>query len=273
LRQFKTYCTLIVLLVCQVIYSQEIKPGKPNELDKIYSPDKTSSKPILNSSSSFVADKSNFLKFNFGLLARGTFALHYERKLNDVISILGGLGHNYKKDKIQAASATEDFFMIDNSTSSVSLNQILANGVYAKGANLFASGSIKFSYDGIYSAWNYDDERRSFIQLECRYSGVNMNLYDIQMYDTQISNGNNLMIKNTCYLISWGYQFTAGSKLPTSHEFLVGFGVRKVNYNVFNSEQSYNQYGQSIIIHKKTMGTETLSAPMLTLGYILGFGF
>jgi hypothetical protein len=66
------------------MFSQEIKPGKPNELDNIYSPDKTSSKAILNPATTYVLDKKNFLKLNFGLFARSTFALHYERKLNDV---------------------------------------------------------------------------------------------------------------------------------------------------------------------------------------------
>ena len=47
------------------MFSQEIKPGKPNELDNIYSPDKTSSKAILNPATTYVLDKKNFLKLNF----------------------------------------------------------------------------------------------------------------------------------------------------------------------------------------------------------------
>jgi len=254
------------------MFSQEIKPGKPNELDNIYSPDKTSSKAILNPATTYVLDKKNFLKLNFGLFARSTFALHYERKLNDVISLVGGLGYNYKKDKIQTASAEDDFYIIDNSVSSLSVNQIIKNSVYDNGPNLFASAALKISYDGLYSYLN-DDERRNFIQFECRYSAVNTNLYDLKLYSERVENGNNLLIKNTSYLIHWGYQFTAGNQVQTSHEFLIGFGIKKINYNVFTATVGYDLYGQPITLHQKTISSETVTAPMVTLGYILGFGF
>lgn len=272
MKFIKIYFSIIFLLLSVVLFPQEIKPGKPNELDNIYSPDKASSKPILNSSSVHLADKKNFLKYNLGFIPRSTFALHYERKFNDVISLVGGLGYNYNKDKIQTSSAEGDFYLIDNSVSSLSINEIITNNVYKNGANLFASASLKISYVGLYS-FLYDDERRNFIQFECRYAAVNSSLYGIKNSTEQVQNGNNLLIKNTCYLVHWGYQFTAGNQPQTSHEFLVGFGVRKINYNVFTPTVGYDPYGQPITIHQKTISTETVTAPMVTLAYIIGFGF
>ena len=272
MKFFKLYITVLFSACYLVVNAQDIKPGKPNELDNIYSPDKNSSKPILNPATTFVADKKNFLKVNLGLFARSTFALHYERKFNNVISLIGGLGYNYNTDKIQTASAEDDFYIIDNSVSSLSVNEIIKNSVYDKGANLFAAASLKISYEGLYS-FLYDDERRNFIQFECRYSGVNSNLYDLKRYSESIANGNNLLIKNTCYLVHWGYQFTAGSEVQTSHELSVGFGIRKVNYSIFSATSGYDPYGQPITIHQKTNGTETVTSPMVTLAYILGFGF
>jgi len=60
LKFIKIYFSIIFLLLSVVLFPQEIKPGKPNELDNIYSPDKASSKPILNSSSVHLADKKTF---------------------------------------------------------------------------------------------------------------------------------------------------------------------------------------------------------------------
>ena len=273
MKFLKTYCTILLLFFSAVIYSQEIKPGKPNELDNIYSPDKTSSKPILNAQSSGIPSKSNFMKFNFGLLARSSFAMHYERKFNDVVSLVGGLGYNYNKDKIQSFAADGDLFIVDNSKSTISLGQIITNSVYDSGPNLFASAAIKLSYDGLFTSWNDEEERRNFVQLEWRRSSVNMNLTDINRYNEQIGYGNDLTIKSTCYLLNWGYQFTAGKNVITSHEFSLGFGIRKTNYNVFTSTVAYDPFGQSYTVHQKTSGTETATSPMVTLGYILGFGF
>jgi len=273
LKGLKTYFFIFCLIFSIYSFSQEIKPGKPNELDNIYSPDKTASKPIVNAQSTVDAFKSNFIKFNFGLLARSTFALHYERKFNDIISIVGGLGYNYNKDKIQLASAEGDLFIVDNSKSSVNLSQIIINGTYDSGPNLFASAAVKFSYDGLFSSWNYDEERRNFIQLEWRNSSFNMDLNDLKLDNEQVSNGNDLTIKNTCYLLNWGFQFTTGKNIITSHEFSVGCGIRKITYNVFTSTVTYDPFGQSYTLHQKTSGTETATSPMVTIAYVLGFGF
>ena len=273
MKSLKTYFFIYCLIFSIDNFSQEIKPGKPNELDNIYSPDKTASKPIVNAQSSVTLSKSNFIKFNFGLLTRSTFALHYERKLNDVVSFSGGLGYNYNIDKIQSASSEGDFLIVDNYKSTVSLSQILINGVYDSGPNLFASASVKFSYDGLFTAWNYDEERRNFIQLEWRNSSVNLDLNDLNSETEKVSNGNDLTIKSTCYLLNWGYQFTAGKSLITSHEFSFGFGIRKTTYNVFTSTQAYDPFGQTYNLNQKTSGTETATTPMVTIAYVLGFGF
>lgn len=72
---------MILLLVGKVAFAQE-KVGTPNDLDKMYTPDKTS---VFNadgtntSSQNSSFDIKNAIKYNPFLLTRGTVAFFYER--------------------------------------------------------------------------------------------------------------------------------------------------------------------------------------------------
>ncbi|MDP2385864.1 MAG: hypothetical protein Q8M29_05815 [Bacteroidota bacterium] len=278
--KFRLQIILLFFLFTIVGLAQEkeIKPGKPNELDKQYTPDKNSSSVSNGSSSGGTwAGKSNFVKFNFALLARSTFAVFYERKITDGISLQGGLGYCYNKDKAQILFSDGESIYLSDNKSSIQLSEIMYKGTFKHGANPFLSASVRFSYNGLYSGWGgyMNEDRNSYIELGMRYYSHHYNLTSLNNNDYEkVSGGSNLGIRNTCYMITWGYQIETDSKLVTSHEFYTGFGIRRSNYNEFISSQTQDPItSATIITHTKSSVRETAVSPIVTIGYVLGFGF
>jgi hypothetical protein len=275
--KLKITLTLLCLLVAFGLYSQdkEIKPGKPNDLDKLYTPDKNSSNPSNGSSSSNngASGKSNLVKFNFALLARSTFALFYERKITDGFSVQGGLGYCYGKDKAQFVMSEGDYIYFSDNKSSLNLGDIIYNGTYRNGANPFLSASFRFAYNGLYSGWYGNEDRNSYIELGMRYYSHHYDYRNSKNSYEIINGGTNLSVRNLCYMVTWGYQFETDTKLVTSHEFYTGAGLRRSKYNMFTSTQTQGSSYQTIITHNKSSLKEVAISPIFTVGYVLGFGF
>jgi hypothetical protein len=259
-------------------YSQEEKPGKPNELDKQYTPDKNSILGSGKASSSHSsgggsgADVENVVKFNFGLLARSTFAVFYERRIVEGFSVQGGIGYVYNKDKAQYFLSEGETIPLSETNTSLSLAKINKYGSYG-GFNPFLSGSVRFHFSGLYSNWYYNgnDDRRNYFELAARFY---TNHYDVGTLTSneRINGANSVAVRNTCYMMNYGFSFETDTKLVTTHEFYTGFGIRKSVYDKFTANQIANSGNGYITEHTKG-GKESLFTPMIMMGYVLGFGF
>ena len=281
--KYRIYYIVLFLLINSVLFSQEeeknTKPGKPNDLDKLYTPDKNSASPSNGSSSSgsTYGEKKNFVKFNFALLARSTCGFFYERKITDWFSVQGGLGFCFGKDYAQYLATEGEIFTLSPSNSKISLEKIQNNGTFLSGVtnNPFLSGAVRFSFDGLYSSWYGNDDRKSYLELSVRYYKHHYSLTTLPYNNPgdKIIGGEDLSVKNTCYMLTWGSQIETDSKLVTSHEFYVGAGIRRSTYNIFTSTDPYNSFSSSNTTYTNTLMEETIATPMFTIGYVLGFGF
>src|ERR1700741_5381486 len=199
-------CILLFLFqitLISIAQEKEIKPGKPNELDKLYTPDKNSSTPSNGSTSSGSwAGKANFAKFNFGLLARSTCAFFYERKITDGISLQGGLGYVYGSDKAQVFLTDGESIYLNDTKSSISLGTIIYHGTFKSGGP-FLSAAVRFYYSGLYSNWFYNSgDRSSYLELGMRYYGQHYSFTSFPNDNNNgqtISGGSKIGIRNTCY--------------------------------------------------------------------------
>ncbi|MFL5753197.1 MAG: hypothetical protein ACJ76F_07315 [Bacteroidia bacterium] len=275
------YLILFFLSLALFSFSQEEKPGKPNDLDKQYTPDKnsilgSSKASSSNSGGGSGGDIQNIVKFNFALLARSTFAVFYERRIVEGFSVQGGVGYCYNKDRAQYFLSQGEDIPLSETSTSLSMGRIIKNGSYKPGFNPFMAVAIRFHFTGLYSYGYYGgggDARNSYFELGAR---LNVNRYDVSRMNTaneKIIGDTKVNIRNMCYTMTYGYLFETDTKLVTTHEFYTGFGIRKSTYDKFSSEQVNSPLGGYSLQHTKTGGKESLFTPMFMVGYVLGFGF
>lgn len=285
----------------------QLQPGKPNDLDSKYLPDKSS---IFNSDinstnnsstpktySQGVIEIKNLVKCNLGLFARNIFALSYERFFTDQISAEGSLGLAYNKDIIFGAIGSAlDLNSSNSSNSALALENIYMDGKKSS-LGLYTGASIKFHFSGggcssmgygYYSGWNIGSGTETYLELGIRYYGNHLQLVDDPSAMSNVQSGtynytplyNNLRIdvRQINFLLNYGIRFTTTGNIKTSHEFYCGVGLRNFYYNVTEKEKVTipQNFPLSTITYEryyKTDAIENRKAAMVVFGYILGFGW
>lgn len=274
----KNTCLILFILVLPFCtFSQEEKPGKPNELDKLYTPDKNSILGMSKASDKGKGfrssdDLKNIIKFNPALIARSTVALFYERNIADGFSIQGGVGYCYNRDKAQYLLSEGEDVPFSTVTTSLPLGRINKYGTY-KGFNPFVAFSLRFHFNGLYSYWYYgSDERNSYIDLGMRFYTNHFDMTTFPNSNERINGDNSISVRNLCYTFTYGYLFQTDTRLVTTHEFYTGFGLRKSTYDKFSSQNINTPLGGYMTEHTKTGVKESILTPMIMVGYVFGFG-
>lgn len=274
------YCFfLIPFIFCFKVNAQQAPA--PNELDNLYTPDKNS---LFNSNSSTgssgssggSSDMTLAFKFNPGFLIRNTAAVFTQYWLSDGIGLEGGLGYCYNKDNLMSLVSYSDMTLKETS-SSLSLGEILERGNYSSGPNIFTSLSTRFYWSNYYNDNNY------YFEIGTRYYNNTITIPpsssdpNSSSYDYNVIKGNpRLSVRSWVFNMNYGLQFTTDGSVRTVHDFYLGFGVRSTSYNIFDMEERVvNNYGYSTseYVHEKTVSRESVLVPVVLLGYVFGLGF
>jgi hypothetical protein len=261
--------SVFLLLSSHLAYCQ--KGGAPNDLDKNYVPDKNS---VLNSKgnadkSSRAFDCKNIIEFTPGLLIRNIFAVQYEHKFNDYLSLQGGLGLVYGKDMLQAALNPADDFL-GNTNSTVKLGDLLSKGITVnKTAYLSAAVRVYTNGGGYYGY--YDGS--GYFEVGFRHYSNSLQISGNPTAGNggQIVNDPIVDIKSNIYYLNYGFHLETDGKLPTTHNFFLGFGIRSTSYNSFESQNTNSNYSNSVNVMSAT-ARESILTPTVLFGYELGFG-
>jgi hypothetical protein len=253
----------------------QVKPGKPNELDKQYNPGNSSS---LQGGSSTddgggpSTEVKNIVKLNFGLFVRNTFAVHYQRRITDDFSVQGGIGYCYGTDRAYLLTDGDDFSLTETK-SDLRLGAIVKNGSFRQGANPFLAASVRFNFNGWYSSYYGSGDGNSYIDLGIRYVGQHYFINKLSDNSGTIA-PSSVAVRNTWYTLIYGYQVEAGRKLITTHEFYVGGGIRKSTFDAFQMNQIQNPYTYSYDYqYSKSGSRDKMFSIAVVIGYVLGFGF
>jgi len=266
--------SLISLLICASFtgFAQKKQEAQPNDMDEMYVPPKNSIfNPGDGAGSTSGTDKLNAVKFNPLLLTRSIGAVFYERWLTDGISVQAGLGMTYNKDRIMGIGSSGEFTLSDNSTSTLTIGQIMDQGVTDR-KKLYASLGFRFFWGGYYDANNY-------FELGVRYYANSLLIEDgPDSYNPGLTVGTpEVTVKNTSFNMVFGHQVYTDGKVSTAHDFYFGFGIRSTSYDVFKSERrtiiDSSGYSTEQDVHSKTFIRETILAPSLIMGYAFGFAF
>jgi hypothetical protein len=263
----------ILLTTAAIIFSLSIsaqnEPGKPNQLDERFTPpsnsilgNQSSSGSSSFSSGSTMDIKNNF-KFNPILFSRNITAIFYERFILEELSFTGGLGYCYGKDRMVEIGTLIDLDIMENSTSRLSLENMMSNGKFIKGGNYFTSLGVRIYWD------TYDNNRFGYLELNTRYYKNKLSLSNI--YELQSTT--NVEVINTTYNMIYGTQFHTDGKIKTVHDFYCGFGIRGSSYNIFEYKTFFDAHGSEINRLVKTQEKEKVFSPIFLIGYAFGFGF
>jgi hypothetical protein len=262
-------CAVLFLLSSHFASGQ--KGGAPNDLDKNYIPDKNS---VLNAKGS--VDKSdrgfdckNIIEFTPGLLIRNIFAVQYEHKFNEYLSLQGGLGFVYGKDLLQSViNSNGDFF--GNSSSTIKLGELLDKGTTLN-KTAYLSAAIRV-YTGTGGYYGYYDGS-GFFEMGIRHYSNNLQISNKNSSGSsaQFLNDPVVDIISNIYYLSYGGHLETDGKLPTTHNFYLGFGIRTTSYNSFTT-QGYNSYNSNAVNVMSATDRSNFLNPMVLFGYELGFG-
>ena len=268
-------CLIVLFAGSQTNNNQQ--PGKPNELDNKFTPTHF---PLFNSSGNAgssgsggvsVASFKNVVKFNVALLPRKIAALTYQRFLSDEVSLEASLGPIYGKDPVFSAIGAEISSETSSSNSYYSLTRILSNSRSA-GMGLFAAGSVKFHFSG-FSYWS---DEGTFLELGVRSFSQKLDvtaLKNAEALDYVLYTGSTeVQLRQTQFILSYGYRFATTGKLKTSHEFYFGAGWRTGTYNSYSRQEITNNYPYYAQTNQNGL-RENFSSPVFVFGYIFGIGF
>jgi hypothetical protein len=269
--KLKPTTLIYILLLCSsslLLKAQEPLPGQPNDLDKIYVPDKgsifSSDAKKDDKSSYSVGDVKHIIKLNLTMFPRSIAAVYYERRFTDQVALQGGLGLTFDKDRIMGATSgiADDF---SNNESAIKLSEMMEYGV-SNGNGLFASLSFRLNWDSYYY-WDVIP----YFEVNTRYYSNKLNINKLE-YGT-IDGSASVKIKNISYNLIYGVEFLTEGKIRTAHDFYMGIGLRNTSYDKFTSVQSQNSTGPDYPIYTKTSQRTKSYAPMFIMGYALGIGF
>ena len=270
-REYLLKGLVLLGLTLPAQYSFAQKNGPPNELDKNFVPDKNS---VFNTKSpggrEYVrsGEIHNIIEFHPGYLVRNIFALQYERRLNDILGVQGGLGVCYGKDYFQMVMSPEGDFFGSSTVSSVKLNDILSKG-NTLNPNAFLNFALRVYTSGYYYG-NYDGQ--GYIELGFR-TYKNTIAFDASSIagNGGIMVGGPEVVKNMIYYINYGYHLESDGKIPTTHNFYFGFGLRRTSYSGFTSNQTSGSY--TTTVNTMNSSIQNVIYPIVQVGYELGFGF
>lgn len=267
--KLKPTILIFTLLVCSsslLLNAQEEQPGLPNDLDKMFVPDKNS---IFNSekndedgSDYLLVDVKNIIKFNPAMLPRSIAAFYYERRLSEQFSLQGGLGICFNKDRVMGSIA-DDWAYGSDGNSSVRLALIMQYGLYNE-PSLFASIAVKLHWENPHS-WN----AMPYFEMSTRY-------YENKLKVSKIGYGTMdgspiVTVRNVSYTLVYGRQYLTEGKIRTSHDFYVGIGMKTVSFDRFISTEIVSPpYGT---LHTKTAERTKIPSALIVAGYVFGIGF
>jgi hypothetical protein len=280
---------IVLVFLQKLAFAQEATPGLPNELDKMFVPDKNSifySGPGAASSgnSSSPIEIKNTITFNPTLLIRRSVGLFYEHWFSEKFSVKGGLGFCYNVDRIQAITysmgiAQQAFSPARSST--VSIAKIMEDGVF-EGPRLYSSVSLRLHWDSFFGGdWNPFLEANSQQHSNTlKMPSENVNYYNY--YDHSgliIVNEPVVHVRTFSLNLIYGSQFVTSGKVKTTHEFFFGMGLKNASYEVFRSSSQTLKDPEligdpiKIQVQEKTLERENILIPSLLMGYVFGFGF
>jgi hypothetical protein len=268
-------CLLTFIFFINLCSAQE--PGRPNELDKLYTPlgnqVNTSSGKKSSSSSSFDGT-GTFIKINPALLLRNTWAVGVEQYLGDYISLQANIGYQYGRDYISEFSAYMSLNPFDKKSSSIELPNIYSIGAFHSGGLfLAAAAKVVFNpgdYGSLYGEFGVRRNSTSIMVNQQTASGHYMDYY--------IKGNNYVNLQHTMFYLNYGYQFITEGRIKTSHELYLGFGANATSYNVFESNKiQVDRYGYGFLSevenHYATGRRENHWNMTFLAGYVFGIGF
>lgn len=269
----------MLLLAAGSLKAQE-QPGLPNDLDKQFVPDKNSvfnsdakTKSAKNDNSLNVGVK-NDIKFNIGMIPRSIAAFYYERTFTDQISLMGGLGVCYNKDRILGISAG-----IGDEFSSSSVNRLSVSTIFKYSTlehpSLFGSFSFRVHWDSYYD-WDWNP----YFELNVRTYTNNLKIGQIDQGNGEIISGNSsTKVRYTAFNLIYGVQYYTDGKIHTTHDFYWGLGLRSLSYDTFVQSQNtttstvypYNTINAYTYTRSSTRVKQF--SPVFIMGYAFGIGW
>lgn len=264
----KRSLTILVLLFISHFLNAQEKPGTPNELDKLFIPDKNSlfnSESKTNEENSLPAsDIKNVIKFNVAMLPRSIAAFYYQRRLTDQISLQGGLGICFNKDRI--FSVVSGFSGDFSSSTAIDLEDMMANGQFSRNS-LFTSFSFRLNWVS-YFEWNASP----YFEINTRYYSNKLKLDKFVDDRHGFSETPETIVRNTSFNLIYGLQYITEGKIKTSHDFYWGIGMRNTSFDTFTSSEITTS-GPNYILYTKDPERSKRLAPSFIMGYAFGIGF
>jgi len=274
MMKFLKHITVVVLFLLNVAVAQT---QPPNELDKQFTPDANS---IFNSSGKngkvkgggHSVEIQNAIKFNPLLIPRSIFALFYERKIIDGLSLTGGLGFCYNTDKISGFFNSEDFTLGFGNTDKLSFSGILSNSTF-DGGGPFLSAGVRIYTGGYFSA--ADNFNSGYFEINYRFTSVNLRLNPTINSNDKLAGDGTVNIRNSGFNLIYGYQLSTEGSIKTTHDFYLGTGIKSVRYDEFTRTlvDPNNGYSPSYYQCSPTGAKISQIRFMIIAGYAFGIGF
>lgn len=261
------FLTLSSLIFGQSKNTKGSSSLKSNELDEIYTPPKNSLFDELSSKNQSISNYNfkNCIKLNPLYFFRNTFALGYERIINDHVGVEGFLGYSYGSDAIQKLGIVVSEEMKEDATpnTDVYLGEISEYGKFKKGG-LFGSIGLKYYYDGN----AFDDY---FIGIQSRFNSftrtVNLDNYGNGYQDIDVK------VNNMSTYFIWGNSRVSGSsKRPFVQEFYTGIGIRNSSFDAIDRIENVDANGYTSYYHQLTGEKAKTIGFVFVMSYTIGFG-
>lgn len=234
-------------------------------MDNIYTPPSASiAGSERTSSKGDISDgPKNIIKFSPFLLSRSIIALEYERFINNNFSARAGLGYSYNRDYVYLLS-TDAFYDLQSPVkSSLNLQDIVVQGTFLPNSSPYLSAGLRLYYDGFSK-----DEFNSYFDINSRFY---TNTYDV-ITSAYNYGTTKVDLQSTVLNMSWGFSSCTSGKIPSSHDFYIGFGMRIASFPAFK-EAYIDVNGSTETINVATSEKIVVYSPTILFGYTLGIGW
>lgn len=261
----------IFLIMTSVSFAQE----NANSLDEMYVPTENS---VFNKEGG-VGDREevsgkeykHLISFNPLLLTRGVAAVHYQYFLKESIAFYAGIGNSFGLDYIMAVGSIADMSeFFDTEDVDVGLADLLVEGEFVSGANLFFNAGTNFYYD---SFWGSD---YSFFGLDYRHSNVNLEYQTNINTSTGGSSVKNFDISTRSNSVNFlfGFENSSDGAVAMFHRFYWGFGIRQTSFEEIAYTSQTDFFGNTTTPEYNLTGDRAKQYSLsLHLGYAFGIGW
>lgn len=272
MKQFLRYSFAVFIIFCKGLLAQQ-KPV--NELDNLYTPPDNSVFDGNGNTAAAVASRDPSettlaVKFNPTLLIRQAAAIWSEYRISERMSLSGGLGYCYRKDPVLAGVSALGMDFDSDSKSALSLGEIMQEGIYRPGTNIFLSFASRVYNNDYYDHHFYYEMGARFYVNTLQISGSTSKLqYPVK--DEPVTK-----IKSWVFSTVYGIQFISSGKIQTVHDFYLGGGFRSTSFNIFDREEintMVNGYPARNYVYVMSGLRDHALTPVIMAGYALGFSF